>query len=82
MKTLFWKMHERAYRNLPGVRLSIGWDASRDNQQFELYLRGDNTERLEELAHKVAGRIEQVEGVMSVDYAAQDGSMPEIQLHM
>ena len=74
---------ESARKDLPqmvGSQVYIGWDGDRDNLQFNLTLRGENTETLERLGTQVAKVLSQVPGIMSVDQELEEESLPEIQL--
>ncbi|MBM74270.1 MAG: hypothetical protein CMK59_02615 [Proteobacteria bacterium] len=66
---------------IPGVEMNIGWSGSyAESRSFELILRGDQTSTLEDLAKDTAQVLKGVEGVMSVDLALEEGSLPELQL--
>ena len=74
---------EKAKEDLPqmvGSKVYIGWDGDRDNLQFNLTLRGENTDTLERLGKQVSKVLAQVPGIMSVNQALEEESLPEIQL--
>ena len=63
-----------------GSKVYIGWDGDRDNLQFTLTLRGENTTPLERLGKQVSKVLAQVPGIISVNQALEEESLPEIQL--
>lgn len=74
---------EKAKESLPeiaGCKVFIGWEGNRDNLQFSVTLRGENTDTLEKIGKNVTEVLTQVPGVLSVDAGLEDGALPEIQL--
>ena len=72
---------EAAKEDLPqivGSKVYIGWDGGRDNLQITLTLRGESTDTLERLGKQVSKVLGQVPGILSIDQALEDESMPEI----
>ena len=75
---------EEANKSLPeiaGVKTSIGWSGSgRDNRRFDVYLYGEQTGLLEGIVDDVTPVLENIEGVMNVEKALEEGGLPELQL--
>ena len=65
---------------IPGVKVWTGWEGGRGNLQFSVVLRGENTEKLEELGKNVSDVLENLPGVLSVDRDLEEAQVPEIQL--
>lgn len=74
---------EAAKNSLPeivGSKVFVGWDGGRDNLQFSVTLRGENTDTLARLGKQASKVLAEIPGVLSVDQALEDESLPEIQL--
>ena len=63
-----------------GSKVFIGWDGGRENLQFSVTLRGENTDTLARLGKQVSKVLAEVPGVLSVDQGLGGQSLPEIQL--
>lgn len=74
------KRAKKSLPQIPGVKVWTGWEGGRGNLQFSVVLRGESTEKLEELGKNVSDVLENLPGVMSVDRDLEEAQVPEIQL--
>jgi hydrophobic/amphiphilic exporter-1 (mainly G- bacteria), HAE1 family len=66
---------------IAGTKMHIGWAGSeQDKRQFEVTLRGEDTNTLETLAGQTLETLGRVEGVLSATSGLEDDSRPELQL--
>jgi len=67
---------------IPGVEVSVGWEAGKDgeNRTLRLVLHGDNTDTLETLGKEVGRRVRAVDGVLGVQAGMEEEGGKEMRL--
>ena len=76
---------EEILPDLPGVEAWVGWQRSEgggEANQVGLDLFGPETQVLAELGTEVKRRLQDVEGVVSVEYEAEEDASDELQVHI